>query len=638
MKYGFVRVAVAAPEIRVADTAFNCNAIINSVTEAANNGTSVIVLPELCVTGCTCGDLFLQDSLRNGAVASLQAITEATAPLAILSIIGVPLVASNGALYNCAAAVNQGKILGIVRKTRIQADSEFGENLYFRASELDDGVTVTLDGQVFSAPQSIRLCCKQMPELTIGITVGEDLTITETGNCAQCGAAVICNPSASSETVGKAEYRRLYVCSQSARANAAILYAGAGMGESTTDLVFSGHSLVAEAGKIMAEKRAFSEGNVYADIDVDRLRSLRKRSNLHLQYIESVDKSIFFSVAGGKEWTPTRVIGKTPFVPTDSAERARRCELILSIQAQGLKKRMAHINTQSAVLGLSGGLDSTLALLAAVKAVDLLSLPRRSVLAVTMPGFGTTDRTYQNAVNLANSLGVTLREVSIAKAVTLHLQQIGHDMSHDVTYENAQARERTQILMDIANQTSGFVIGTGDLSELALGWATYNGDHMSMYNVNGSVPKTLVRYLIDYYASAQQDSRLKTLLYDILDTPVSPELIPAVNGEIAQKTEEIVGPYLLHDFFLYYIVRFGFSPSKVFFLAKNAFAGDFDAGIILKWMRVFYARFFSGQFKRSCSPDSPKIGSVTLSPRGGWHMPSDASCRLWMTEIDGITV
>jgi NAD+ synthase (glutamine-hydrolysing) len=627
MKDGFVRVAAATPRIRVADCRGNRDRILTLITEAAADQASLIVFPELCLTGYTCSDLFLSRTLQQEALAALRDLVDATAGLEIVSVVGLPL-AQGSALYNTAAVFQAGRLLGFIPKRFIPNYAEFYEARHF--SPGPEHGSVTLDGKVYPFGSKLIFACRELPDFCLAVEICEDLWVPSPPSIghACAGATVIANLSASDEIITKAAYRRLLVQSQSGRLACGYIYADAGEGESSTDLVFAGHNLIYENGRRLAESSLFTDGITCADLDVQTLAQERRRQGTFKQICEGYE-TITFSL------TPTilplrRTVAARPFVPADRQDLAERCEEILALQVAGLKKRLAHTGSRTAVIGLSGGLDSTLAFLVTVRAFDALGLPRQGVIAVTMPGFGTTERTYQNARKLAGLLGATLREIPIGQAVLDHFAAIGHDPAiQDITYENAQARERTQILMDLANQESGLVIGTGDLSELALGWATYNGDHMSMYAVNCSVPKTLVRHLISY-AAGQGEPALRDLLLDILATPVSPELLPPLAGEIAQKTEHLVGPYELHDFFLYYLVRFGYTPEKILRLAELAFAGQYEASEISHWLQVFIRRFFSQQFKRSCLPDGPKVGSVTLSPRGDWRMPSDAAADLWL--------
>lgn len=635
MKYGFIKVAAASPALRVADCRYNAEQSVAAMQRAAAAGVRLLVLPELGLTGYTCGDLLLQPVLQQGALHALQTLLAVSAGLPMTTVAGLPLEVE-GKLYNCAAVLHGGKILGVVPKTNLPNYGEFYEARWFTPAPAE-AKAISLLGQQVPFGTDLLFCCRELPEYKLAVEICEDLWVAlpPSTRHAMAGATVIANCSASDETIGKAEYRRELITGQSARLMAGYLYADAGRGESTTDMVFAGHDLIAENGRLLAETALFTNEMIVTEIDVHRLTAERRRTNTW-RAADSAGYTIIPFSLPAEVTTLTRLIDPHPFVPADSAERKQRCEAILTMQAEGLRRRLEHIGCPCAVLGISGGLDSTLALLVAVRALDLLGRPRTDMIAVTMPGFGTTHRTRSNAELLCEKLGVTLRTVSIAAAVRQHFKDIGHDESvADTTYENAQARERTQVLMDIANQENGIVVGTGDLSELALGWATYNGDHMSMYGVNGSIPKTLVRYLVRHAAETCGDEALAAVLYDILDTPVSPELLPAdEGGRIAQKTEDLVGPYELHDFFLYHFIRYGCPPQKLLYLAENAFAGRYDRAVILKWLRTFCRRFFQQQFKRSCLPDGPKVGSVTLSPRGDWRMPSDASAALWLREID----
>lgn len=637
MQQGFVKVAAVTPDIRVADPLYNRESVLKRVKEAAENGAVVIVCPELCLTGYTCNDLFLQELLLCEAKEALLWLMEQTKDLNALIFVGLPFE-HLGKLYNVAAAMSGGRLLGLVPKTYLPNYGEFYEKRHFTRG-MEETVPVCLDGQhhTFMGSQMI-FECKEYPTLRVAAEICEDLWAPAPPSTyhALAGANLIVNLSASDEMTGKDIYRRDLVKGQSARLLCGYVYCSAGEGESTQDVVFSGHNVIAENGTILAEAKRFENETTYAEIDVARMSAERRRQTT----FESKDQMKYYYEGFSlevKQTELTRPIDPTPFVPSDINDREKRCEEILAMQSMGLKKRLAHTGCQNAVVGISGGLDSTLALLVTVRAFDALGISREKITAVTMPGFGTTDRTYENAVGMIKSLGATFREISIVSAVNQHFADIGHDASiHDVTYENCQARERTQILMDIANKNGGMVIGTGDMSELALGWATYNGDHMSMYGVNCSVPKTLVRHLVRYYADTCGDAELSEVLYDVLDTPVSPELLPPEDGKIAQKTEDLVGPYELHDFYLYQVLRYGFSPAKVYRLAKLAFVGSYDDATILKWLKTFYRRFFSQQFKRSCVPDGPKVGTIALSPRGDLRMPSDASVNVWMRELEGL--
>ena len=634
MRHGFIKVAAATPDIRVADVDYNKGQIIKQMDEAAEAGAKIIVFPELCITGYTCSDLFLQDILLNSAKKALVEIAEHTKNLDALVFVGVP-IAVGGELYNVAAALNHGNILGFTTKSFLPNYGEFYEMRQFRPGP-KKAEKILFGGKEIPFGPQLLFVENQMANLIVSAEICEDVwsPIPPSIEAAREGATVIVNCSASDETIGKASYREALISGQSARLISGYIYANAGEGESTTDLVFGGHNLIAENGTILAEAKRFSNGIIYTEFDVQKIANERRKNTTFTETQEHVLPRIPFGLEQ-TETILTRTFPSRPFVPRDDQERAKRCEEILTIQAMGLKKRLAHTHAKSAVVGISGGLDSTLALLVTAKAFDALGLERSGITAVTMPCFGTTDRTYQNACKMSLKVGATLREVRIGDAVMQHFKDIGHDpQDHSVTYENSQARERTQVLMDIANQTGGLVIGTGDMSELALGWATYNGDHMSMYGVNASVPKTLVRHLVHYYADTCEDPSLKEVLYDVLDTPVSPELLPPKDGEIAQKTEDLVGPYELHDFFLYYFLRMGYEPGKIYRIAKLSFAREYDDETIYKWLRTFCWRFFSQQFKRSCLPDGPKVGTVALSPRGDWRMPSDACVALWIQNLE----
>jgi NAD+ synthase (glutamine-hydrolysing) len=634
MEQGFIKVAAVTPKIRVADPAYNAGVICERLEEACKNGAKIIVFPELCITGYTCGDLFLQEILLREASAQLLCIAERTRGKDALVMVGLPLE-REGRLYNVAAVLRDGEILGMVPKANIPSYAEFYEGRHFAEGNAEP-VPFSFMGKSVPFGTNILFTCETLHGLTVGCEICEDLWVADAPavNHALQGATVIANLSASNETIGKDEYRELLVKSVSARLLCGYVYASAGEGESTQDLVFGGHNLIAENGTILAQVKKFTCETLYGDIDVWKLLADRRRMGTFGKEPEAAYVKVPFRLEVA-ETDLQRSFPALPFVPGDAEKRRKRCEEILSIQSYGLKKRYEHTGAKTAVLGISGGLDSTLALLVTVRAFDLLGLDRGAIVAVTMPCFGTTDRTYENACLLARTLGATLEEVDIKEAVTVHFGDIGQDMAnHDVTYENGQARERTQVLMDIANRVGGLVIGTGDMSELALGWATYNGDHMSMYGVNAGVPKTLVRHLVQYYADTCDDKALADVLLDVLDTPVSPELLPPVDGTISQRTEDLVGPYELHDFFLHYMLRCGYSPAKVYRVAKLAFQGLYEDGTILKWLKTFYRRFFAQQFKRSCLPDGPKVGSVALSPRGDLRMPSDASGRLWLDEAE----
>lgn len=647
--YGFVRVAAATPSLKVADCEYNTTEILKQINDAETRGVSVIAFPELCITAYTCGDLFLQRLLIEKAADSLLQICEATKEMSVVAIVGLPVEIYNR-LYNMAVVVAGGRICGAVPKTFLPNYNEFYEMRWFSSSEELEVQSILLCGQ--SVPVGIKQIFNAT-DFNFAIEICEDLwtPIPPSSIASLQGADVIFNLSASNETTGKHVYRKSLVSQQSARCIAGYVYAAAGNGESTTDIVFAGSSLIAENGSILAEAERFSLHSqlITADIDIERLRNDRlKNKSFSLSEYKSLSnlgfKTVFVEIHKRSEndnqpdFKLNRYISSTPFVPILDSTLGERCNEIFSIQVGGLAKRLLHTNSKTAVIGVSGGLDSTLALLVLIQTFDKLNISRQGIYGITMPGFGTTGRTYNNAIKLMESLGVTIKEISITDAVVQHFKDIDHDENvHDVTYENSQARERTQILMDYANKVSGLVIGTGDLSELALGWCTYNGDHMSMYAVNTGIPKTLVRTLVSWVADTHMDETSRRILEDVVDTPVSPELLPAAeDGTIMQKTEDVVGPYLLHDFFLYYVLRFGFSPAKIYFLAKHAFNGEYNNEEILKWLRTFFWRFFSQQFKRSCLPDGPKVGSVNLSPRGDWRMPSDASSALWMRELESL--
>ena len=639
MRDGFIKVAAGTPKIRVADCRYNAEQIFTMMREADKQGVKVLCLPELCLTGYTCGDLFLQDTLLCGAEEGLQTILEATRNLDMVTVLGLPVRCKwDNKLYNCAAVIQSGEILGLVPKTYLPNYGEFYEQRWF-ASGAGVETSVDLCGETVDMDAAGLCACEKVPNLVLGVEICEDLWATEppSARLARGGATVILNLSASNELVGKSGYRRNLVVGQSGRLVCGYVYADAGEGESTTDLVFTGHNMIAENGALLAERR-FATGLTISEIDVDRLAYERRRMTTFNGQRQADLWRASFSLPL-EETRLTRAVSPAPFVPADAEDRAERCNEILKIAALGLKKRLEHTGARTAVVGLSGGLDSTLAILITAVAMKLLDRPASDIIAVTMPCFGTTDRTRDNAVELAERLGATLKRIDIGSAVKVHFKDIGQSMEdHSVTFENGQARERTQVLMDIANQNGGLVIGTGDLSELALGWATYNGDHMSMYGVNAGIPKTLVRHLVAFVSDdkGSEDPRLSAVLDDILDTPVSPELLPAIEGKISQKTEDLVGPYELHDFFLYYAIRWGFPPRKVFRLAEHALGRTYDRATILKWLNSFYRRFFTQQFKRSCLPDGPKVGSVTLSPRGDWRMPSDAVAALWLEELEGL--
>ncbi len=667
MKDGFIKAAALSPEIRVADCAFNTESICAGIEEGLREHAKILVFPELCVTGYTCGDLFWQETLLEASRDSLKRLVAFSAGKDALIFVGLPLE-RNGKLYNVAAAFSDGNLLGFVPKRHLPNYNEFYEARYFTPG-CEEVSYINFNGQTVPFGMNLLFCVNDgitsgcnhylknqehghghiswdmgIKGLCVAAELCEDLWAPNPPSTAHAlaGANVIVNLSASDEVIGKSDYRRNLVAGQSARLLCGYIYASAGEGESTQDVVYGGHCLLAENGHILAESLPLTVSTArckitYTEFDLSRLSAERRR-NTTFQASPEWEKYLRIPFHLNMEETVlTRVFDRAPFVPDADEERSRRCEEILTIQALGLKKRIQHTNAKSLVVGISGGLDSTLALLVMTRACDLLGLPRDTMTAVTMPGFGTTDRTYNNACSLTKSLGAKLLEVDIRDAVNIHFRDIGQDPEvHDVTYENGQARERTQILMDLANKTGGLVIGTGDMSELALGWATYNGDHMSMYGVNCSVPKTLVRHLVRYYADTCKDQTVSGILYDVLDTPVSPELLPPKDGEISQKTEDLVGPYELHDFFLYYLLRFGYPPAKIYRIAKRTFQDVYDEETILKWLKTFYRRFFAQQFKRSCIPDGPKVGSVALSPRGDLRMPSDASVRIWMDELEGL--
>lgn len=645
MTQGFFRVAVATPSCTVGDCGENTANILALIKEAHAQNVSLAVFPELSVTGYTCGDLFSQELLSRVTTAAVRLIAEKTRDVPVTSVIGFPF-AYMSARYNCAAVIRGGKVLGVVPKTHIPNYGEFYEMRHFTPAF--EGVRAIPPGILGSEEipfaTNLLFTDEKNPDLSFAIELCEDLWIPSppSSRHAEAGALIVANLSASNEIIGKNRYRKTLVESQSGRAMCAYLYANSGSGESTTDIVFSGHNLIAEYGTTIAESPVFSEGLLCADLDIHKLIQERRRVNTFPNSPETYKKILLPLDSETQYKKLLRKIDPLPFVPRDEATLAERCEQVLSIQTHGLMKRLSHIKGSHAVIGISGGLDSTLALLVTVRAFDKLKLDRGGITAVTMPGFGTTKKTKNNAHALAEALGITLEEIRIHKAVKQHFEDIGQNPETlDITYENSQARERTQILMDKANMTNGIVIGTGDMSELALGWATYNGDHMSMYGVNASVPKTLVRHLVSYCADNAhtfvEDEKVakgfSKTLHSILDTPVSPELLPPDDGEISQKTEHIVGPYELHDFFLYYLTRWGYSPAKILYLAEQAFE-EYEKKEILAWMNVFYRRFFAQQFKRSCMPDSPKVGSVSLSPRGDWRMPSDASAAVWLKELE----
>lgn len=634
MKHGFIKTAAVSPVIKVADTEYNADRIIESVADAHKNGAKIIVLPELCLTGYTCHDLFLQDTLLQGAISGLIKILRETAGIDALIFVGLPLE-KDQKLYNVAAVLNKGQILAFIPKQNLPNYAEFYEHRHFAAGN-QKAETVLFQNKEIPFGTDILFNSDAILGLCVACEVCEDLWAPDPPNTrhALAGASIIVNLSASNETVGKEDYRRLLLKATSGRLLAGYIYASAGEGESTQDIVFGSHNMIAENGSLLAEAERFTGETIYADLDIKRIRGERRRNTTFQTKGKESYLVIPFTIMN-EETALKREFDRTPFVPADLYKKEQRCEDILKIQAFGLKKRLDHTQSKTAIIGLSGGLDSTLALLVTVRAFELSGMPKEQIIAVTMPCFGTTDRTYQNACRLAGILGTTLMEIDLKRSVLQHFKDIGHDENiHDVTYENGQARERTQVLMDLANKTGGMVIGTGDMSELALGWATYNGDHMSMYGVNCGVPKTLVRHLVRHFADTYGNKELTEILADVLDTPVSPELLPPSDGTISQITEDLVGPYELHDFFLYYMLRFGYEPDKIYRIAVQTFNGIYDQTELLKWLKVFYRRFFTQQFKRSCLPDGPKVGSVAVSPRGDLRMPSDACMTLWMEKLE----
>lgn len=640
MNYGFVKVAAAVPHVKVADCFYNIRQIEGLMRKASRSDVQIIAFPELSITAYTCMDLFTQETLLRNAEKALLELVSNTACLDLLGIVGCPLVSGNQ-LVNAAVIFQRGEILGVVPKTYLPNYKEFQEQRWFTASPQLQQSTIFIGNR--EVPLDSYLIF-EYEQVRVGIEICEDLwvPIPPSSELAMQGANLIFNISASNELIGKHNYLRTLLAQQSARCIAGYIYSSAGFGESSTDLVFAGNGIIAENGVILGESERFSleEQLVISEIDIQNLQYDRLINTSFMQgsLNHNMDNgSLVPFFLPNRVIELNRAIDPHPFTPSGEALK-ERCEEILHIQVAGLAKRILHAHAQTAIVGISGGLDSTLALLVSVMTFDTLKIPRDRIIGITMPGFGTTDRTYTNAVNLIRSLGVTFREISIKDACVQHFKDIDHDINvHDVTYENSQARERTQLLMDVANQANGLVIGTGDLSELALGWATYNGDHMSMYGVNGSIPKTLVKYLVEWVANHRIDNASRATLLDIVDTPISPELIPAdENGNIKQKTEDLVGPYELHDFFLYHFLRWGASPAKIYFLAQRAFEGEYDNTTIKKWLHTFFRRFFQQQFKRSCLPDGPKVGSISLSPRGDWRMPSDAMATLWLQEIENL--
>ncbi|TCK98414.1 NH(3)-dependent NAD(+) synthetase [Natranaerovirga hydrolytica] len=639
--HNFIKVGAASPKVKVGDVLYNEQAIIQSIDNALDNHVSILTFPELCVTGYTCGDLFFQSALLEEAIHSIERIRLKTKDLPIFFVIGAPIEVK-GQLFNCSIGLCEGKVLGIVPKTYLPNYSEFYENRWFTSSKEIDFEEIELNGERIPFGTDILFAHQHIKNCKIGIDICEDLwaPVPPSTFATLSGATIILNNSASNDIVGKSHYRKQLIEQQSARTIGAYVFSSCGYGESTTDVVFGGHCLIYENGKLLSENNRFSleESLIYSDIDLELLTNDRmKRNTFYDRSLNKPYRAILFDCRV-KHTLLNRPVNPYPFVPQNQDVRQEHCEEIFSIQTVGLAKRIEHIGCKKVVVGISGGLDSTLALLVCVKTFDQLGKDRKDIIGITMPGFGTTGRTYNNALSLMNELGVTIKEIPIKALSLQQFKDIGHDPNIlDVTYENVQARGRTQFLMNIANKENGIVVGTGDLSELALGWATYNGDHMSMYGVNGSIPKTLIRYLIDWVAATQLKEKAKEVLLDILDTPVSPELLPpSESGEIEQKTEEVVGPYELHDFFLYNMIRYGFSPSKILYLGEIAFKDLYDQSTILKWLKKFYYRFFSQQFKRSCLPDGPKVGSICLSPRGDWRMPSDAIVKVWIDELESI--
>lgn len=664
MNYGYVKVASAIPAVRVGDVAYNVEQIENLVIQAEGKGVEVIVFPELSLTGYTCQDLFRQQLLLDRVEQGVMRLMDFTRKLDIIAIVGAPVPVGN-LLLNCAVVIQKGHVLGMVPKFYLPNYSEFYEKRWFASAQDLRDMELRYAGNVVNMTADIQLF-RTADGVLFGIEICEDVwaPAPPSNKLALAGADIVFNLSASDELIGKHDYLKSLLSQQSARTMTGYVYSSCGFGESTQDVVYGGNAMIYENGKLLAEAARFSlePQMMMTQIDVEKLRSERRGNSTYVNAQRNVKFSLLdkqfgiriidaFSKEMEREFNLERTVSPHPFIPA-MEDMEVSCEEIFNIQVMGLVKRLVHTHAETAVIGISGGLDSTLALLVCVKAFDKLKRSRKGIVGVTMPGFGTTGRTYNNAMELMRSLGITVKEVSIVDAVTQHFEDINHDISvHDVTYENSQARERTQVLMDMANKLNGMVVGTGDLSELALGWATYNGDHMSMYGVNASVPKTLIRYLVNYVAQREVDDQSAQTLQDIIDTPISPELIPAdEKGNIQQKTEDLVGPYELHDFFLYYFLRFGFSPKKIFMLAKNAFIENkskrvklgpndpetYDEETIKKWLRVFVRRFFSQQFKRSCLPDGPKVGSVSLSPRGDWRMPSDAMAAMWMQDAENM--
>ena len=636
MRHGFIKCAAGTPEVSIADCQKNAERIIELIDSAGKEEVRFLVLPELCITGYTCGDLFIQQSFLDEAITGLMRIVESTIGKQMVVAVGLP-ISSFGKLYNCAAVLYEGEILGVIPKSNVPNYSEFNEARYFVPASVNNE-TLQINGRPFPFGQKLLFICKDMPQLTLAIEICEDLWVPNSPSISHCaaGAMIIGNLSAGNEIIGKKDYRRSLVSNQSAKLVCGYIYSGAGKGESTTDLVFSGHRIVAENGDLLEDSGLFTVGLTISEVDILRLDSQRRR----LRTISSAEsgkggyQEVMFSMPFSNTKL-TRKFERAPFVPNDVNELKKRCRTVLSIQAHGLAKRLEHTGSRYAIIGVSGGLDSCLALLACAETMDLMGRPRKDIMAVTIPGFGTTSRTRENAERLAEQLGAMFRTISINEAVAQHFKDISHNPEdHDVVFENAQARERTQVLMDLANKHGGLMLGPGDLSESALGFTTYNGDHMSMYNINSGVPKTLIRHIVKYYADFTDNDVLRTVLLDILNTPVSPELLPPLEGEISQKTESIVGPYDLNDFFLYYAIRKAFLPSKVYRVALYAFQDNYSKEEIYKWLNTFYKRFFASQYKRSCVPDGPKVGSLGLSPRSSWKMPSDALPTSWIRELE----
>jgi NAD+ synthase (glutamine-hydrolysing) len=641
-RFGFARVSAASPEMRVGDCEFNRQKIVELIDRARSEGAEFLVFPELCITGYTCADLFRQSILLERAMDALMGIADHTRGSNMVVMAGLPL-SVRGSIYNCAAVIQDGNILGIVPKSHIPGYNEYYETRWFAGAEELELSGIPIGGKMTPIGNDLLFTCENNIDLSFGVEICEDVWVPAppSGYLAQAGAVLLFNLSASDEAVGKAEYRKSLVESQSARCNAGYVYADSNIGESTTDLVFGGHCIIAENGIIKAESERFHYESSMITYDIDVQGLLYTRSAMRTFKDDAAGlafREIPFRNDTVDRPDLLRQIEAHPFVPGNKELRDQRCREILSIQTSGLMKRLSHTGSGKAVVGISGGLDSTLALIVAMRTMDRLKLPANNVMAVTMPGFGTSGRTYQNAVDLAKGFGAELRVIDIKDACSRHFKDIGHDPEvRDTTYENVQARERTQVLMDLANKHNGIVVGTGDMSELALGWCTYNGDHMSMYGVNSGVPKTLVRYIIQWYADFEAGEDIRKILYDIIDTPISPELLPpSQNGDISQKTEDLLGPYEVHDFFLYHMIRWGASPAKILSLAVSAFKGAYGRDQLLGWLRVFCRRFFSQQFKRSCMPDGPKVGSISLSPRGDWRMPSDMSAAVWMKELEGL--